>query len=157
MKMGAQRGFIILATLVLMFVVIGCAPKTQQAQPTGPDQQEQPQPPADGSQPTPPAPPVDNTPVSAIVTATLSEWGVKLDKTTVPAGKIKFIVTNNGPKWPHALRIEGSDGKSVGDQVSANLDEVDTLEVVLKPGTYTIYCPLSGHREKGMHTKLTVT
>lgn len=92
-----------------------------------------------------------------IVTATLGEWSVKLDKTTVNAGNVKFIVTNNGPKYPHALRIVNkATGKSVGDQVAVTLDEIDSVVINLAPGTYEVYCPLSGHKEKGMATTLTV-
>ena len=90
-----------------------------------------------------------------MVSVTLYEWGIKMDKEVVNAGKIKFIMSNNGPKFPHAFKIENAE-KSVVHMRSVNLDEVETLEIELEPGTYSIYCPLSAHRAKGMDIKLVV-
>ena len=67
------------------------------------------------------------------------------------------MVTNAGPRWPHAMRVVNTaTGKSVGDQVSVNLDEVDSVIIELEAGTYEIYDPLSGNKEKGMTTTLVV-
>ena len=91
------------------------------------------------------------------VMVSLTEWSVKLDKTSVNAGNIKFVVTNNGQKYPHAIKlISKSTGKATGSQVAVTLDEVDTMTVNLPAGVYEVYCPLSGHKEKGMTTTLTV-
>mgnify|MGYP001562452195 CR=1 FL=1 len=103
--------------------------------------------------------PVDEKPVyegpEQLVTITLHEWGLSMDKKTVNAGKIKFIITNNGPRLPHAFKIISKEN-NVEKAVSVNLDEVETMELVLEPGTYDIFCPLSGHKEKGIGNTLVV-
>jgi uncharacterized cupredoxin-like copper-binding protein len=72
---------------------------------------------------------------------------------TLPAGRLAFNVENGG-KEDHGFVIEGA-----GQQEKTNvLERGDTaaLEVNLAPGTYTVYCPVDGHRGKGMETKVTV-
>jgi uncharacterized cupredoxin-like copper-binding protein len=82
------------------------------------------------------------------VSITLSEWKVTLSKKTINAGKVNFVVSNKGKK-PHAIRIHDQ-------QYSVNTDEIEKIEMTLKPGKYEIICPLPGHVEKGMKTTLTV-
>jgi plastocyanin len=49
------------------------------------------------------------------------------------------------PPGPTNFSIDVSDGQT------------KSLKVLLKPGTYTIYCNVPGHRAAGMEAKLTVT
>ncbi|HYO79474.1 MAG TPA: cupredoxin domain-containing protein [Thermoanaerobaculia bacterium] len=72
---------------------------------------------------------------------------------SVPAGPVAFNVENGG-KEDHAFEIEGN---GVHQQTTV-LKRGDTtaLEVNLKPGTYTVYCPVDGHKGKGMQTTLVV-
>lgn len=72
---------------------------------------------------------------------------------TLPAGRLAFNVENGG-KEDHAFEIEGN---GVHQQTTV-LKRGDTtaLEVDLKPGTYTVYCPVNGHKDKGMRTTLVV-
>ena len=72
---------------------------------------------------------------------------------TLPAGRLAFNVENGG-KEDHAFEIEGN---GVHHQTTV-LKRGDTtaLEVNLPPGTYTVYCPVSGHKDKGMRTTVTV-
>jgi uncharacterized cupredoxin-like copper-binding protein len=72
---------------------------------------------------------------------------------SVPAGRLAFNVENGG-KEDHAFEIEGN---GVHQQTTV-LKRGDTtaLEVNLKPGTYTVYCPVDGHKDKGMRTTLVV-
>ena len=69
------------------------------------------------------------------------------------AGRTAFNVENGG-KEDHAFEIEGNGVH----QQTAVLKRGDTtaVEVDLKPGTYTVYCPVNGHRGKGMEKKLVV-
>ena len=55
----------------------------------------------------------------------------------------------------HALEIEGN---GLEEQRTATLSPGDsaTLTVDLKPGKYTIYCPIGGHRALGMKGTITV-
>jgi uncharacterized cupredoxin-like copper-binding protein len=80
-----------------------------------------------------------------------SEYKIRLASSTVAAGPIAFDVSNAG-RIPHDLTIQGSKATpSIAPGKSA------TLTVTLKPGTYTLYCSVPGHRKLGMVAKLTVT
>ncbi len=154
-KHYGKEAALIMAGLLVLILALGCTPTTPLTTDTGtpePTEQEQPPTPSE-SEPTPQQPEAP----SQVVTVTESEWKITLDKKEISAGKVKFIITNDGPRLPHAFRIVNTaTGKSVGDQASVNLDEVDSLVVTLTPGTYELYCPLSGHKEKGMKTTLKV-
>ncbi|MEK6840199.1 MAG: hypothetical protein AABX72_04605 [Nanoarchaeota archaeon] len=156
MKKSSQS-ILILALLVMMVFVVGCVPKApvQDDQTAENTNEEQPQE-IPSQQQEQPKKPEYKGPVTE-VSAALSEWKIVLNKKEVNAGHIKFMVTNAGPRWPHAMRVVNTaTGKSVGDQVSVNLDEVDSVIIELEAGTYEIYDPLSGNKEKGMTTTLVV-
>jgi plastocyanin len=73
---------------------------------------------------------------------------------TAKAGKATIDFTN--PQGlPHDVKIESSDGEQVGgtDTVA---EGSDSATVNLKPGTYTFYCSIPGHREAGMEGTLVV-
>lgn len=82
----------------------------------------------------------------------LIEYQIHMPK-QVSAGRLAFNVENGG-KEDHAFEIEGN---GVHQQTTV-LKRGDTtaLEVNLKPGTYTVYCPVNGHKDKGMKTTLVV-
>jgi plastocyanin len=71
------------------------------------------------------------------------------------AGKVTISFTNpSSAGISHGLSLEGNgvdkEGKIVGGGQST------TLTVNLKPGTYTYYCPVPGHRQAGMVGRITV-
>jgi hypothetical protein len=72
---------------------------------------------------------------------------------TLPAGRMAFNVENGG-KENHAFEIEGNGVHAETNELPRG--NTASLEVDLKPGTYTIYCPVDGHRGKGMEKKITV-
>jgi plastocyanin len=76
------------------------------------------------------------------------------DKATAKAGKVT-IEFNNPQQLSHDVAIEDSSGKEVGE-TELVADGTATSEVDLKPGTYTFFCTVPGHREGGMEGKLTV-
>jgi uncharacterized cupredoxin-like copper-binding protein len=82
----------------------------------------------------------------------LIEYQINLPE-TLPAGRTTFNIENGG-KEEHAFVIEGNGI----EKKSAELQRGDTtsLDVTLAPGTYTIYCPVDGHKDKGMKRTLTV-
>ena len=90
-----------------------------------------------------------------VVQVKLSEWSMGLGTMKVK-GPVQFEVVNVG-KYPHALAIEGK----IGDQVFEistgwlKAGEKTTLSLNLPSGTYTSYCPVPGHEEKGMKSDLT--
>jgi uncharacterized cupredoxin-like copper-binding protein len=55
----------------------------------------------------------------------------------------------------HDVAIEGSNGETVGKTEVIGEGETSTT-VNLKPGKYTFYCSVPGHREAGMEGTLTV-
>lgn len=74
-------------------------------------------------------------------------------KASAPAGKLQ-IESKNDASIPHDIAIEGSGVNAKGPTVQGG--KVSKISVDLKPGTYTFYCSVPGHREGGMEGKLTV-
>ena len=70
------------------------------------------------------------------------------------AGKVT-IDFKNPQSLTHDVAIESSSGEQVG-KTSLIADEATSTTVNLKPGTYTYYCTVPGHREAGMEGTLTV-
>ncbi|HEX3172670.1 MAG TPA: plastocyanin/azurin family copper-binding protein [Solirubrobacterales bacterium] len=62
---------------------------------------------------------------------------------------------NNPQGLTHDVAIEDSGGKTVG-KTELIAEGEDSTTVNLKPGTYTFYCSVPGHREAGMEGTLTV-
>jgi plastocyanin len=73
---------------------------------------------------------------------------------TAKAGKVTVDFTNPQP-IPHDVAIESSGGEVIG-QTETTAEGSDSTEVELKPGTYTYFCTVPGHREAGMEGTLTV-
>jgi plastocyanin len=92
-------------------------------------------------------------PVSAAdVTVVAEDMRFVDPPTTLPAGT-SIVAIDNAGDAPHDLTVEGVDGAAVG----ARGGEAEAGELTLEPGTYTVYCSVSGHREAGMEFELTVT
>ncbi len=70
------------------------------------------------------------------------------------AGQLK-IDSPNESNVDHNLAVEGGDLEPVLGPVVVNGD-VSTIEVDLKPGEYTFFCSVPGHREGGMEGQLRV-
>jgi plastocyanin len=98
-----------------------------------------------------PAPRGNPTPVSA----KLSEWTIQLSETTVPAGPVRFTVTNGG-SIPHALEVEGQGAEHETSLIQPGASA--TLTLTLEPGTYEVYCPVgeNSHKKLGMEAHLKV-
>lgn len=100
-----------------------------------------------------------------VIHVKMSEYKIELDKTSVPAGPIRFEIQNVG-SIAHELVLEpngandepfSADGKeSEAEDVEAG--KTATLEWTLDtPGTYQLGCHVPGHFEQGMVTTFTVT
>jgi uncharacterized cupredoxin-like copper-binding protein len=85
----------------------------------------------------------------------LTEFKIGLTKSTFTAGTYTFTATNSG-KFPHAFQV---DGPGVADKGTGTVQPGDSgsVTVTLQKGTYTFYCPVPGHKEKGMTMQVTVT
>jgi len=70
------------------------------------------------------------------------------------AGKVE-VEFNNPQSLTHDVAIEDASGEVVG-QTELIDSGSDSTTVDLKPGTYTFFCTVPGHREAGMEGTLTV-
>ena len=69
------------------------------------------------------------------------------------AGKVTLVMANPA-SFSHGIAVQGGGVKQVGPTVGHG--GTSTVTVTLKPGTYTFYCPVPGHRQAGMEGTLTV-
>jgi uncharacterized cupredoxin-like copper-binding protein len=72
---------------------------------------------------------------------------------TATAGQVKFESKNDQP-IDHDIAIQGNGVNTKGEVVKSGGTSQFTAD--LKPGTYTFFCSVPGHREGGMEGKLTV-
>jgi plastocyanin len=72
---------------------------------------------------------------------------------TATAGKVE-LDSKNASSTPHDISIEGSGVEQHGKVVQNG--GVSKVNVSLKPGTYTFFCSVPGHRQAGMQGKLVV-
>jgi uncharacterized cupredoxin-like copper-binding protein len=117
---------------------------------------------------TAPAAPADTTTTAAsssgsggggnIAIAADESNGLAFDKKTLSAkaGKVTITMDNpSGDSLPHAVAIEGNGVSQNGTVVQPGGKSTVTAD--LKPGKYTFFCPVSGHRQAGMEGTLTVS
>jgi uncharacterized cupredoxin-like copper-binding protein len=107
------------------------------------------------------------------VNATLSDMKISLDRTSVPAGTITFVVKNTGAVEHELVVLQtdtaqdkiGSDmdevGKmdetgNVGETGDMNIGETKTVTITLPAGHYVLMCNEVGHYAAGMHMTFTV-
>jgi len=95
------------------------------------------------------------------------EEGGTLDIPTVASGALAYqfgsaeakpgaitINSKNDASIPHDIAIEGNGVEEKGEVVQGG--GTSTLKADLKPGDYTFYCSVPGHREGGMQGKIVV-
>jgi uncharacterized cupredoxin-like copper-binding protein len=102
--------------------------------------------------------------------------GVKVDVTSIPAGKVTFEVTNDSKDIVHEMLVSPivddktplpylADEDRVDEDAAGHLGEVSELEpgksgaltVDLKPGRYILFCNIPEHYVLGMWTLIEVT
>jgi len=90
---------------------------------------------------------------SPTVEVQLTEYGINLPD-TLPQGRTALHIINSGNE-NHSFAMTGN---GVAMQLSQQLTRGDMANLVvdLKPGSYTVYCPVDGHRGKGMERTITV-
>jgi uncharacterized cupredoxin-like copper-binding protein len=72
---------------------------------------------------------------------------------TASAGKVTLVMTNPS-QLTHSIAITGNGVSAAGEVVGPA--GKSTVSATLRPGTYTFYCTVPGHREAGMSGTLTV-
>jgi uncharacterized cupredoxin-like copper-binding protein len=100
-------------------------------------------------------------------TAQAKTAGAALKLSADPSGQLKFTASSlsaksgkvtitmaNPSSIPHAIAVEGGGIDKKGQTVGQG--GTSTLTVALKPGKYTFYCPVDGHKQAGMKGTLTV-
>jgi len=70
-----------------------------------------------------------------------------------PAGSLT-LQSKNPSAVPHNIAVEGPGLNKLGPVVQGG--DTSTVTVNVKPGNYTFFCSVPGHREGGMQGKLTV-
>ena len=102
--------------------------------------------------------------------------GVKVDKTSVKAGTVTFVVKNDSKDIIHEMILSPvadgvvelpylKDENRVDEEKAGHLGEVAELDpgksgkltVDVKPGKYILYCNIPAHFVDGMWTEITVT
>jgi plastocyanin len=123
--------------------------------PAAPQPSPQPQPKEEAPTVTTPEgeaepPSVPHVQVSAV------EWDFKLSRSTVPAGKVVLEFVNAGQDEHNLNLQEASEGPS--EEPVANTPAKGVVDVTLqmRPGSYTLFCSLPTHEQKGMKATLTV-
>lgn len=94
-------------------------------------------------------PPAD----ARVVPVDLTEYELNMPN-LLPAGPTVFEVTNTG-RIAHSFEIEGQGMEQVL-QHRVKPGETALLQVDLQPGTYTAYCPVFDHQERGMKLEVRV-
>ncbi|MEA2568100.1 MAG: hypothetical protein QOI24_101 [Acidobacteriota bacterium] len=90
---------------------------------------------------------------SSVIAVDLLEYEIRMQD-SVQAGKRTFSIINHG-KEAHSFKIEGN-GLDIGMTEPLERGDTGQITVALTPGTYTIYCPVDGHKGKGMSRTLRV-
>jgi plastocyanin len=88
------------------------------------------------------------------IEASPSGLAYKEQKVTAKAGEDTIDFTNPA-SIAHNVTIEDSAGKTIGETKTLANGSTSTT-VNLKPGTYTYFCSIPGHREAGMEGALVV-
>jgi uncharacterized cupredoxin-like copper-binding protein len=93
------------------------------------------------------------TATSPTVDIQLTEYEIRMPDSLV-AGPQRFRITNSG-KQTHNFIIEGG---GIAQKLASDLTRGNTAELAvnLPAGSYTVYCPVDGHRGKGMQRTLVV-
>jgi plastocyanin len=80
----------------------------------------------------------------------------QVSSATAQAGQLE-IVSRNAASIAHDIAIQqGTNGRVLAVGPTVSNGGVSSVSVNLRPGTYTFYCTLPGHRQAGMQGTLTV-
>jgi plastocyanin len=89
------------------------------------------------------------------VQVTAVEYSFTLWRTTVPAGKVMLEFVNHGQD-EHNLNALNAEGQLAGSFENTPANGVRDLQVQLRRGSYTLFCSLPEHEQKGMKATLVV-
>lgn len=95
----------------------------------------------------------ENQEVRSTVEVTAVDIDFPVPEFTAQAGRVRFVYRNDG-QIRHTLVVEGV--PSFATLEVNRKGDTDEGTVDLKPGTYTIFCDVPGHRPAGMEAKVLV-
>jgi plastocyanin len=84
----------------------------------------------------------------------LSDFAIQPGSLSLEPGTYTFRVVNDGDTV-HALEVEGPGGEVETGELQPG-DSADLDVDITQPGDYEVYCPVDGHRDRGMEAALTV-
>lgn len=94
-----------------------------------------------------------------------SEYKIEIDKTSIPAGPVKFIIDNAG-SITHEIVLEAAGAEDAPLEADGKVSEAEDIETgksatlewtIDTPGQYQLACHVPDHFEAGMVTTFTVT
>ncbi|HEY4997398.1 MAG TPA: plastocyanin/azurin family copper-binding protein, partial [Solirubrobacteraceae bacterium] len=89
------------------------------------------------------------------VQITAVEYSFTLSRATVPAGKVILEFVNQGQD-EHNLNVVPAEGPVAGAFANTPSKGISDQQVILRSGTYTLFCSLPEHKQKGMKATLLV-
>jgi uncharacterized cupredoxin-like copper-binding protein len=109
-----------------------------------------------------------------VVHVTVKDFRIKLSRTHVRAGDVRFVVKNKGPDTHEVLIARTSAALPLrADSITVDEDalepvtvdeveaeppgRVEVLGVKLRPGRYELFCNMAGHYLGGMRARLVVS
>ena len=104
--------------------------------------------------PAPASSPAAKATTLALSAASGGQLAYSTKTLSAKAGTVSIVMTNMSPIEHNVTVAEGS--KVLG-ATPTFVGGSRTLTLKLKPGTYTFYCSVPGHRQAGMEGKLTVS
>jgi plastocyanin len=98
--------------------------------------------------------PVASNSAPRTITVTMTEFTFALDHPPTTPGSYVFHAVNAG-KFPHAVEL---DGAGLEDQKSSVVQPggATDLALTLQAGNLDMYCPIDGHRARGMETHFVI-
>lgn len=118
--------------------------------------------PSSPASPSTPAPasgettPPNSPPSIPRIQVTAVEYHFTLSRTTVPAGKVIFDFVNHGQDEHNLNALEPNEGTVAGSLPNTAPNAHPSLSLELHAGSYTLFCSLPHHEEKGMKATLKV-
>jgi plastocyanin len=90
------------------------------------------------------------------VQVTAREYSFTLSRQEVPAGEVVVEFVDGGED-PHNLHlVQGTEGEEAGGFPTSLPGTHADLALRLRPGSYTLFCSLPHHEERGMKATLLV-
>ena len=89
----------------------------------------------------------------SVLSMTAVEFAFQPATVRSASGSVTFNLRNDG-QFPHNIQFDGQDAPIFADNLTAGQSASATVS--LAPGTYTFFCPVDAHRDRGMVGTLTV-